>query len=64
MSLSEVHDIISHLKRSIFPNDSVSLCILKDCSDIVGPSILSIINSSLYNGIVPVCLKQAIIEPI
>ncbi len=64
VSLSEVHDIISHLKRSIFPNDSVSLRILKDGSDIVGPSILSIINSSLYNGIVPVCLKQAIIEPI
>lgn len=64
VSHSEVHEIIFHLKRSFCPSDTISLRILKFGFDIVSPNILLIINSSLYNGIVPLCLKQAIIDPI
>ncbi len=45
VSLSEVRDIIFHLKCSFCPNDTVSLRILNDGSDIASLSILSNINS-------------------
>lgn len=64
VSLLEIHDIIFHLKHSLCPSDTVPVYILKDGVDIISLSILSTINSSLYNGVVPPCLKQAIIEPI
>jgi len=63
VSLSEIRNVILHLKRSLCPSDAVVLSILKEGVDIVSPSILAIINSSLQNGIVPLCLKQAIVEP-
>jgi len=61
VSLSEIKNVILYLKRSLCPSDAVVLSILKEGVDIVSPSILAII--SLQNGIVPLCLKQAIVEP-
>jgi len=63
VSVAQVKDIIIHLKRTSDVCNVTPLCLLKESVD-VGPSIASIINSSLHNGIVPAGLKQAVIRPL
>ncbi|KAK0137231.1 hypothetical protein N1851_026575 [Merluccius polli] len=46
------------------PLDVVPPALLKDVFDIAGPSILSIINSSLATGTVPTCFKHAVVQPL
>lgn len=51
--LAQVMDIIMHLKPTSGGCDVVRLRHLKEMVDVVGPSITSIINSSLLIGVVP-----------
>ncbi len=63
VSLTEVMDIIMHLKPTSGGCDVVPLHLLKEMVDVVGLSITSIVNSSLHNGVVPTGLKQAVVQP-
>ncbi len=53
VSLAQVMDVIMHLKPTSGGCDVVSLRLLKEMVDVVGPSITSIVNCSLHNGVVP-----------
>ncbi len=64
VSLAQVMDVIMHLKPTSGGCDVVPLRLLKEMVDVVVPSITSIVNCSLHNGVVPTGLKQAVIQPL
>lgn len=53
LSLSSLQDIITQLNASAGPTDFVPPKFFIEMWDTIGPSILTIINSSLNVGIVP-----------
>lgn len=63
ISLSELSDIILNMK-STTSCDVVPTKLLKDVLPSVLPSLLSIINGSVQTGIVPSCLKKAVVQPL
>jgi len=67
VSLPALADIVKHLKLSSTPLDPIpsthSIPLFKDVFAFIGPGILSIVNGSLSNGVVPPCLKQAVVAP-
>lgn len=52
------------MKPATCPLDTVPTALLKQVFHTVGPSILSIINSSLATGTVPTCFKHAVVQPL
>ncbi|KAF7658642.1 hypothetical protein LDENG_00009560 [Lucifuga dentata] len=56
--------MISQMQPSTSSLDIVPSTILKKDVDIIGPSVLSIVNSSLGTGCVPDCFKQATTTPL
>ncbi len=63
VSLPVLEGIIKHMRLSHTPLDPIPPHFLKNLFEFMGPSILSIVNSSLINGVVPPCLKQAVVFP-
>ncbi len=64
MSLSELNDLVKHVKPSACPLDVVPTRLLKETMPTVGPFISSIINSSLISGLVPAYFKTALVKPL
>ncbi len=64
ISLSELSDIILNMKSTTCSCDVVPTKLLKDVLPSVLPSLLSIINGSVQTGIVPSCLKKAVVQPL
>ncbi len=64
VSLPVLEGIVKHMKLSRTPLDPIPPRFLKNLFEFMGPSILSIVNSSLTNGVVPPCLKQAVVFPL
>lgn len=64
VSLPVLEGIVKHMKLSHTPLDPIPPHFLKDLFEMMGPNILSIVNSSLINGVVPRCLKQAVVSPL
>uniref|UniRef100_A0A4W5LQJ5 Reverse transcriptase domain-containing protein n=1 Tax=Hucho hucho TaxID=62062 RepID=A0A4W5LQJ5_9TELE len=64
VSLSALNDIVTHLKPSICPADIVPPRLFKEVWPTIGPSIQAIINSSLTSGYVPLCFKEAVVQPL
>ena len=64
LSLPCLADIVSHMKPTTCSSDILPSRLLKEAFDSLGPSILSIINSSLLSGNVPPYFKHAIVQPI
>ncbi len=64
VSLPVLEGIVKHMKWSHTPLDPIPPRFLKNLFEFMGPSILSIVNSSLINGVVPPCLKQAVVFPL
>lgn len=56
-------DIIVNFEPTSGGCDVVILCLLRDMVDVIEPSITSVINSSLPNGVVPMVLEQAVVQP-
>lgn len=63
VSHNELWDIVKHMKILTTPHDPIPPQIIKDAFDVIGPSILVILNSSLASGIVPTYLKHAVVQP-
>ncbi len=63
LSLFSLKDTVAKLKPLSCPSDVMSVRFLKVFNS-VGPTILSIINSSLSTGCVPSCLKHAVMYPL
>ncbi len=60
VSLPVLEGIVKHMKLSHTPLDPIPPYFLNNLFEFMGPSILSIVNSSLINGVVPPCLKQVL----
>lgn len=59
-----VHTLISKAPKKSCELDPIPHSLLPICIDILIPHITSIINKSLTSGIVPVCMKQALVRPL
>uniref|UniRef100_A0A8C2HQN3 Reverse transcriptase domain-containing protein n=1 Tax=Cyprinus carpio TaxID=7962 RepID=A0A8C2HQN3_CYPCA len=64
VSLTFLANLVKHIKSSSTSLDAVPPWFLKSGFKTMGPSILSIVNSSLSNGSVPSCLKHAVVSPL
>ena len=64
VSLMELLQIISSLKPSSSPLDTIPSVFLKETSSILAPDILVIFNKSLSSGVVPVVFKSAVVQPL
>ncbi len=62
--LAQLENIILHLKPTTCLHDILPNRLFKEVVDTIGPNILLIINSSLFNGIVPLQFKHAVIESV
>lgn len=58
-SLQEIDD---HLKPFGSLNDAVPSYLFREVFPTVGPSVLAVVNSSLSSGVVPKCLKHAVVQ--
>ncbi|KAI2645502.1 putative RNA-directed DNA polymerase from transposon BS [Labeo rohita] len=61
VTLMDLKKAVHELKATICPLDAVPARIMKEAIDIVGPCLVSFINSCLSLGTVPTALKQAIL---
>ena len=59
-----VQEIMSHSKPLGSPDDTVPHQLFKEVFPTTGPSCLTVINSSLSSGVVPVNLKHAVVQPL
>lgn len=64
VSLSVLTETINHMKLSSSVLDPISPQFFKALFEIMGPDILSIVNTPLINGVIPSCFKQAVISPL
>ena len=64
ISLSTLQDTIAHMKSTSCPLDPIPTRLLKEILPTVSPHILSIVNSSLSSGSVPVPFKTATVSPL
>lgn len=63
-TLEDVTDIIRKLPAKTCSLDPIPTWVLKECCTEIAPVILDIVNSSLNSGVVPCCLKKAIVRPL
>ncbi|XP_073786402.1 uncharacterized protein [Danio rerio] len=64
VSLSQLNDIVAHMKPSGSSCDVIPATLFKEAMHSIGPSVLSIVNSSLSTGIVTSSFKHAVIQPL
>ncbi len=64
VSLVTLTEIVGRMKSTNCPLDSIPSWLFKKVFDIIGPNILSIINGSLHSGLMPLSLKQAVVQPL
>ncbi|XDV35971.1 hypothetical protein PO909_005829 [Leuciscus waleckii] len=64
LNLATLTDIVGHMKPSNCPGDRMPSWFLKKTFDVIGPSVLSVINTSLSTGTVPLSLKHAVVQPL
>ncbi len=62
--LAQLENLILHLKPTTCLHDILPNRLFKEVVDTIGPNILLIINNSLFNGIVPLQFKYAVIESV
>jgi len=64
VSIVALNDIVNHLKPSICSTDIIPPRIFKEVWNSIGLYIQTIINSSLTSGYVPLCFKEAVVQPL
>ena len=64
LTLSQLEELVSHIKPSGSPYDAVPPHFFKEIFSSIGKSVLTIINSSLSSGVVPVSFKHAVVQPL
>jgi len=64
VSLQQISDITAHMKPARSPGDVLPSSLFKKVLDSIGPTILSIMITSLSSGVVPVSFKHAVIQPL
>ncbi len=64
LSLQPFSKNIGHLKPTHFCHDIISSKIIKQIFEIIGQSLLTLVNESLTLRVVPASFKHAIVEPL
>ncbi len=64
VTFSHLSDIVKQLRPTNCPLDSIPARLVKDVFDTVGPSVVSLVNTSLSSGCVPAVFKHAIVQPL
>ena len=64
VSLKVLEDVVGQIKPSGSPCDTVPPHFFKEVFPSIGQSVLAIINSSLFSGVVPQSLKHAVVQPL
>ena len=64
VSSSQLSDVVSHMKPSSCHSDILPSHLFKEVFAAICPFVLSTINSSLANGVVPSGFKHAIVQPL
>uniref|UniRef100_A0A669EXB8 Reverse transcriptase domain-containing protein n=1 Tax=Oreochromis niloticus TaxID=8128 RepID=A0A669EXB8_ORENI len=62
--LSTLKQLVDQLKNTNAVLDILPSRIVKGCFDVIGPSILFLMNYSLLSGSVPLAFKHAVVQPI
>ncbi len=63
IDLEKLKELILKLKLSTSPADSMPTSLFREVLGVIGPAVLTIINSSLSSGVIPSCLKHSVIRP-
>ena len=64
VSLQDLTTLVTSMKSSSSPLDILPTSMLKEVFSSVGPSLLSIINTSIASGSVPSYFKEAVVQPL
>lgn len=64
MILPQLNDIIMHIKAAGSPDDPLPPHLFKEVFQTIAPTVLTLLNSSLSSGVVPVNSKQAVVHPL
>lgn len=64
ITLADLTGLVSAMKASSSPLDTLPTSLLKEVISSVGPSLVHIINSSINSGSVPSYFKQAVVQPL
>lgn len=64
VTLAQLQEVVDHLKPVGSPYDPIPPLFLKEVFSTIGPTILTILNSSLTSGMVPKNFKDAIVQPL
>ncbi len=62
--LMELSDLINKIKTINSSLNAVPPEVIKAAFPVIGPSIQVLINSSLGTGVVPICFKHAVVQPL
>ena len=62
--MAELRDLVLNIKLTTTPLDVMPPQLIKATFEVVGPSILNIINSFLATGMVPAVFKHAVVTPV
>jgi len=64
LSFSALSSLLSEMKTTTCCLDVIPTKFLKDVFNVVGPTILTVLNRSLSEGLVPSCFKHAVVQPL
>ena len=64
VSLIDLAKVVSSLRPSYCPSDSLPSKLFKDVFDTVRPTILTLINTYLLSGCIPSFFKHAVVQPL
>uniref|UniRef100_A0A3B3HP02 Reverse transcriptase domain-containing protein n=1 Tax=Oryzias latipes TaxID=8090 RepID=A0A3B3HP02_ORYLA len=64
VTVSQISEIVQHLRPSSCPGDCIPPRLLKEVFDTIGPWIVGLLNSSLVSGCVPAAFKHAVVHPL
>lgn len=64
VDLNNLVELILKLKPSSCPADLMPTHLFREVLGVIGPALMTIINSSLYAGVFPSCFKHSVIRPL
>ena len=64
MKLDDIRELAATLFSKSCVLDPLPSSIIKQCTDLLLPTITNIVNLSLHEGCMPTCLKSAVLSPL
>jgi len=64
ISIFSLSEVVTHLRPTNCPSDSIPSRLVKEVFETIGPCILTLINTCLVSGYVPLAFKHAVVQPL